>query len=307
MVDWLSEGTVPPAGGSVVTIGSFDGVHRGHQALIQKAVQAAEAGGATAVGLTLFPHPLATLRPEQAPALIQGIEARTQAMRQAGLEAVYVLRFDAALADISADDFVERILVQRLAPKAVVVGFNFSYGQARSGNLDHLRSMGRTHGFEVHVVEPVMFQDQPVSSTRLREALSQGNLPMAETLLGRRVSLEGVVVKGDQRGRTLGFPTANIDPDAELLPKNGGYATRITLEDGRTLDGVTNIGMRPTFSGDAVRVETFIFDFSGDLYGQTVSLDCVGRIRDERRFDGPDALKSQLAADCEAAREILSP
>lgn len=297
----------PPMQGSVITLGAFDGVHRGHQALIARAVAHAGRHGVPAVGYTFHPHPAKTLAPARAPALLLAIGERTRLMRAHGLDHVIVERFDRAFSEVTADAFVSDYLVRPLAPKAVVVGFNFAYGQGRGGNLDHLRAAGERYGFEVDVIEKVTLDGEACSSTRVRGCLEDGDVVRAARLLGRAPFVTGEVVTGDQRGRTIGFPTANIAPEAEMLPKAGVYATRVRFDDDDTVrPSVTNVGRRPTFDGRTVTVEAHLLDFDGDRYGRRATLEFVARLRDERRFDGIEALKAQLGQDVEAARAALS-
>ena len=297
----------PPMAGSVITLGAFDGVHRGHQALIDRAVAHGRRLGVPAVGYTFHPHPAVTLAPARAPALLLAVEERTRLMRAHGLDHVIVERFDADFAQVTADAFVADYLVAPLAPKAIVVGFNFAYGKDRGGNLDHLRAAGERFGFEVDVVDAVRIGGEVVSSTRVRGCLREGDVAGARRLLGRAPFVTGRVVKGDQRGRTIGFPTANVAPEAELIPKAGVYATWVTLDgEAAPRPSVTNIGRRPTFDGQTVTVESFLLDFDGDLYGRRLEVALVARLRDERRFDGVEALKAQLAQDVEAARAALA-
>ncbi len=296
-----------PLTGSVVTLGAFDGVHRGHQALIHVTVEAARGFDVPALGFTFHPHPAKVLAPHRAPQLLMALDERVKTMRGFGLDAVVVQPFDGDFAEVTADAFVEDYLVAKLRPRQIVVGFNFAYGKGRAGNLEHLRACGRTFGFEVHVVEPVARDESVCSSTLVRQRLVAGDVAGVRELLGRSHTLTGVVVKGDQRGRTLGFATANIESEAELLPKVGVYATRLqVVGESGWRDSVCNIGRRPTFKGVDVRVEAHVMDFDGDLYGKRVRLQLVQRLRDEQRFDGLDALKSQLRRDVASARAGLN-
>lgn len=296
----------PPLDGSVVTLGAFDGVHLGHRALIARAVEAARALDVPSVGYTFFPHPAKVLAPKMAPKMLVSIERRAALMHEAGLDYVLIEPFDETFAAVDADDFVADFLVAPLAPRRVVVGFNFFYGRGRGGDTEHLRRAGERHGFEVDVVEPVESGTIVASSTAIREYLLEGNVDAARALLGRDFALCGEVVEGDRRGRTIGFPTANLEADAELLPANGVYASRVRIAGGEALhDAVTNVGVRPTFDGVRPTVETFLLDWSGDLYGRRIEVQLVARLRDERRFDGIDALKAQLAKDVDAARAAL--
>jgi riboflavin kinase/FMN adenylyltransferase len=290
--------------GSVVTLGAFDGVHRGHQALIARTVSRARSANLPAVAYTFDPHPAKILAPRVAPRTLTSVRERVRLLRSYGIDLVVVEPFDGAFAALTADDWVERWLVGRLHPRHVVVGFNFSYGKARGGSPEHLVESGKKHGFSVEVIEPVVIETIVVSSTRVREFLLEGNVEGAALLLGRPFAITGTVVRGDQRGRTIGFPTANVEPDHELLPEHGVYASRVDIGDA-VVDGVTNVGKRPTFGGKQVTVESYLLDWSGDLYGKPVRVELIARLREERRFDGIDALQAQLARDVESARKVL--
>ena len=295
-----------PLAGSVVTVGAFDGVHRGHQALLGRAAALARAEGVPAVAFTFHPHPAKVLAPAAAPPLIVSIEERARLLRAMGMDYVVVQPFDAALAEVSAEAFLRDYLLGPLAPRHVVVGFNFAYGKGRRGDRATLEAAGRAHGFTVDVVAPVEVDGAVCSSTRVRARLLAGDVPGAARLLGRPPFLTGTVVPGDQRGRTIGFPTANVDPEPELLPSAGVYATRVVW-DGQPvgLPSVCNIGRRPTFGGGDVTVEVHVLDFEGDLYGRRLRVELVGRLREERRFDGRGALVAQLHQDVASARAVL--
>lgn len=294
-----------PLAGSVVTIGAFDGVHRGHQALLTRAADLARAEGVPAVAFTFHPHPAKVLAPARAPALIVSVEERARLLLAHGMDQVVVQPFDEAFARVSADAFVRDFLAGPLRPRHVVVGFNFAYGQGRAGNRATLEAAGHELGFGVDVVGPVDVGGVVCSSTRVRERLLEGDVGGAARLLGRAPFLTGQVVPGDQRGRTIGFPTANVDPEPELLPCAGVYATRVSWDGQPALPSVTNIGNRPTFGGGHVTVEVHLLDFSGDLYGRRLRVELVGRLRDERRFDGRAALVAQLNQDVASARAVL--
>ena len=295
----------------MVTLGAFDGIHLGHQALLRRAVELARARGVPAVGYTFHPHPAKILAPEAAPRTLIGLPERIRRMQAFGLDLVVVEPFDRGFAQVSAEAFVSDYLVAPLAPLEVVVGFNFAFGRGRGGNLDLLRREGERCGFGVHVLPRVELEGGAVSSTRVREALTAGDLNLAERLLGRRHALTGAVGGGDRRGRQLGFPTANLEPEQELIPAHGVYATRVArLGAGdaelERWDGITNIGRRPTFDGEQVTVETHLFDFAGELYGARLRVELVARLRPERRFDGVVALMAQMREDAAQARSLLS-
>lgn len=298
----------PPWDGSVVTLGTFDGVHQGHQALIRRAVEVARAENVRAAAYTFDPHPAKTVAPQYAPKTLMPLDRRIDHMAELGIDAVVIEAFDARFAQIPADEWVQRYLVDRLRPRLVVVGFNFTYGRARGGNPEQLRRMGAHLGFRVEEVPPVRIGAVTASSSRVRAFLLEGNPTGARDLLGRPYGLTGTVVKGDQRGRSIGFPTANLELEGELVPAHGVYATRVRwLSDpARPLHpSITNIGSRPTFSGQSVTVETHLFDFDHDIYGHRIEVELVEHIRGERRFDGPDELVAQIRSDAAAARTLL--
>ncbi len=300
----------PPWEGSVVTLGTFDGVHRGHQALVALALEGGRTAGVPAVAYTFDPHPATVVAPRHAPLTLMPLDRRIYFMGKLGLPRVVVEPFDRALAAVEADDWVRNYLVERLRPRRVVVGFNFTYGRARGGDPDHLRRMGEQFGFEVDELAPVTVNGVVASSSRVRTSLLEGDVRGAAELLGRPFSLTGTVIAGDRRGRQIGFPTANVAPEGELVPKHGVYACRArSLSDASVVPeetlAVTNIGRRPTFDGGTVRVEAHLLDFSADLYGQRLEVELVERIREERKFDGGDELVTQVRQDVRRAREIL--
>jgi len=291
--------------GSVITVGTFDGIHVGHQALVARCVARARALELPAIAYTFDPHPAQILAPAKAPVLLSSIEERIRVFRSLGIDRVVTELFDRAFADVTADAWIEQYIVAPLAPRAVIVGFNFSYGKARGGDPAHLQAAGKRLGFDVEVVGPVELDGEVVSSTRIRRLLAEGDVTRAARLLGRPFALTGKVVEGDRRGRTLGFPTANLAPDLEIMPSNGVYAAWAVLPGEARVPAVVNVGRRPTFGGGEVRAEAFLIDFSCDIYGQRLRLELIGRVRDERRFDGLDALKAQIARDVESARDLL--
>ncbi len=296
-----------PLAASVVTVGTFDGVHVGHQELVARAVARARALGVPAAVYTFHPHPAKILAPARAPAVLQSIEERARLLRSYGADLVVVEPFDTRFAAIGADEWVEQYLVARLHPLAVVIGFNFSYGRARSGSPDHMIAMGARYGFAVDVVGAVRQGTEVVSSTVLRGQLERGEVEAAAQLLGRPFALTGPVIKGHERGRTIGVPTANMASEAEIVPRAGVYVSRTELEDGRLFGSVTNIGLSPTFGPTAApRVETHLFDFSGDLYGQRLRVELIARLRDEQRFGSVSELVAQIHADIGQAKERLA-
>lgn len=288
-----------------VAIGSFDGVHVGHQAVLRALVGAAAAAGALAAVLTFRPHPLAVLKPGSAPPALATPEERARLIAGFGVDALVELRFDRELADLPAEEFVADHLVRRAAAGHVFVGQNFSFGR---GGLGRPADIGRR--LPVTVIPPVVRRGEPVSSTRVRAAVQSGRTGLARVLLGRFYSLTGAVVPGDGRGRTIGFPTANVAVDPGLaLPALGVYAVAASFEgrDARSLPGVANLGVRPTFvaAGAAAGLEVHLFDFNADVYGCPARVDFVRRLRGERRFAGAAALVSQIGHDVERARRVL--
>jgi riboflavin kinase/FMN adenylyltransferase len=287
--------------GATVAIGNFDGVHRGHQALIARAKSL---GGP--LGVLIFePHPQEFFRPDAPRFRLTPFRAKARLLEKSGVDLLFALHFDAAFAALSADAFVETVLVQGLGVSRVIVGADFQFGRGRTGNVDMLRQRGRACGFDVVTFDLVgEGADAKISSTRIREALRAGQPDVAATMLGHPWTVEGRVERGDQRGRTIGFPTANVSLEGYLEPALGVYAVRVELG-GRQYDGVANFGRRPTFDKKDVLLEVHIFGFEGDLYGQPIVVSFEAFLRPELKFSGLDALKAQIARDSQAAREKL--
>jgi riboflavin kinase/FMN adenylyltransferase len=294
-----------PLTNPVLTIGNFDGVHRGHLALFEKVkARAAAIGGQSAV-MTFDPHPLRIMKPGNGPPLITPTEQKLSLIEQAGIEVIFCIPFNKTFAAISAEAFVKDILVGRVGIREIVVGYDYSFGHNRRGNIHMLREMGRDLGFFVHVVEPVRVQDTLVSSTMIRRLVLEGDLTTTRGLLGRNYQISGTVVKGKNRGgRLLGFPTANLRPVDALIPKQGVYAVTVLVDEGLH-DGVTNIGYNPTFGDAALSVETHLLDFSGDLLGKTIRVNFIQRLRDEKTFPNVEALSAQIGLDIIEARRLL--
>ena len=288
----------------VVAIGNFDGVHRGHRAVIGTAMERAAAANRPAMVLTFEPHPRSFFQPDAPSFQLTSEAAKLRLLAATGLDGAVVLSFDAELANLSAEDFVERILVDRLAISGAVIGFNFHFGKERRGSPEFLVGQGAQHGFSVDVVEPFVLQGQGVSSGAVRAALSAGHIAEANDLLGYPWFITAQVVHGDKRGRTLGYPTANIRLDKNCGLKHGIYAVRVGLG-GALYDGVASFGRRPTFDNGAVLLEVFLFDFSGDLYGAALDVAFIGWIRPEMKFDDADALIRRMDQDSSQARHIL--
>lgn len=292
--------------GAVLTVGTFDGVHRGHWELLQRVVRRAEERGRPSVLVTFDPHPLRIVRPDAAPPLLTTPLEKMEILAESGLTYAAFLRFDRALAAFEPDRFVEEILVGRFGLSHLVIGYDHGFGRGRSGDVETLRAAGRRFGFDVEVVEPVQAGAAPISSTRIRRAVADGDVLAAAEGLGRPYSLRGTVVRGDGRGRALGFPTANLelnDPD-KLLPAEGIYVVRAVLREG-TIDGVLHLGPRPTFVGASPTIELHLLDWEGNLYGRHVRVDLCARLRAIERFDDTAALVAAMRADVVAARDVL--
>lgn len=299
-----------PGRRSIVTIGAYDGVHLGHQAVIAHVREAAEAIGAVSVVLTFDRHPATVVRPESAPRLLTDANQRLELLADTGVDATAIVRFDAAQSQETPESFIERVLIGGLDVAKVVVGEDFHFGTHRAGNVALLEKFGVSHGFEVEPIELVARVDgvdEPVSSTAIRRALAGGDVELAARMLGRAHEVRGVVVKGDQRGRLLGFPTANVEvPNAMCLPADGVYAGGYVRPDGTEHPCAINIGRRPTFyeHADHSLLEAHLLDFHGDLYGERAKVRFDHFLRSERKFDGIEALKSQLDLDVANAREL---
>jgi riboflavin kinase/FMN adenylyltransferase len=292
--------------GSVVCIGAFDGLHLGHRALIRRAVERARALGVPAVVLSFEPLPREFFaRDGKPPPRLQLPRAKLSQLRELGVDKVGLLRFGAALAAVSAEDFVQRQLVERLSAREVWVGPDFRFGRARAGDLDLLQRMGAEAGFSAQTIEPVLVDGTPVSSTRIRAALQSGDFDAAARLLGRAYAIGGRVVRGQQLGRTLGFPTANLRfPKAPAL--RGIYATWVHGIAEQPWPSVSSFGTRPTVGGVEPLLEAHLFDFQGDLYGRHVEVEFVAHLRDEEKFSDLPSLVVQMNRDAEQARAILS-
>jgi riboflavin kinase/FMN adenylyltransferase len=290
---------------AVVAMGNFDGVHRGHRAVIAAALARAGALGKPAAALTFEPHPRAFFSPSEPLFRLTDEAAKLRLLASTGLDAAIVLTFNAALARLTAEEFVSRILVQRFAVSGVAVGFNFHFGMNRAGSPDFLIAAGRQHGFAVDVVPPFTDSGRPVSSGPIRAALAAGRLEEAAELLGYPWFVSGEVIHGDRRGRELGFPTANLTLDPACGLRHGIYAVRVAAG-GRRYDGVASFGRRPMFDSGAVLLEAFLFDFAGDLYGQRIDVAFMGWLREERMFDSAAALVQQMKDDSRLARDVLA-
>ena len=297
---------VTPMGpASVIVIGNFDGVHKGHQAVLRQARTLADARGLRCMVLTFDPHPSEVLG-RGAPPRLTTLARRIELLRQHGATQVAVETFTMELAAWTPERFATDLLAVRLATRVVVVGRNFRFGNKRAGDFDTIEELGKTLGFEAVAAEVAGDADGPFSSTRVRDAIAAGEVERAAAVLGRPHSLSGIVEHGDARGRTIGFPTANLGGVAEMLPAYGVYAVRVARgTSASTLGGVMNVGLRPTVGGSALRVEVNLFDFDEDLYGETLRIDLVRRLRGEQKFGSFEELRAQIAKDAENARKAL--
>jgi riboflavin kinase/FMN adenylyltransferase len=289
----------------VLALGNFDGVHRGHRKILDRVHRVAAERGSTPVVMTFDPHPSRVVRPDKAPPLLMTIEQKLEAMADSGIHGAAVVRFTHELSQWDPETFVRRVLVDWLRVAEVWVGANFLFGHDRAGTFSMLRLLGADLGFRAEKIDPVRYKDFVVSSTRIRRLVTEGRVDEAGALLGHEYVIDGTVVQGDQRGRTIGFPTANLCTKNELVPPNGVYATTATLA-GVVHPSVTNVGVRPTVDdAGKVTIETHVFGLDKDLYGARLRLGFVQRLRDERKFESLDQLKAQIAADCDRARGLF--
>ena len=290
-----------------VTIGNFDGVHLGHQALFKKVVELAKPRGGDKVAVTFHPHPMKVLRPDNPPKLISTLEQKIELIMEAGIEHLVCLPFTRPFAATTADEFVEGILYRKIGVEDLVVGYDYACGKGRQGDIEFLKRKGQELGFRVHVIPPVKVDGMVVSSTKIRELVAEGDMEMVRKMLGRFYQIRGVVRRGKRRGGpVVGFPTANLAINEEdLCPKPGVYAVQV-LHGKAVYGGVMNIGYNPTFGDAKLGAEVHIFNFHKDIYGHEIKVNIVARIRDEKRFSGPEELARQIAKDIEKARRILA-
>lgn len=289
---------------TAVTIGNFDGVHVGHQRILRGVSERAGRGDLMSAVLTFYPHPARVLRPAQAPSLLITLEQRLEEIAKIGMGAALVLRFDEELAKLNAESFVQSFLVDAMRARAVLVGDNFRFGHKQAGDVKMLTELGKQWGFEVEVVLPVLVDGVVVSSTAIRQALSEGRMEDARKLLGRAFALDGVIRTGTGQGRKLIVPTLNLATEQETLPMNGVYATE-TMVGGKLYRSATNVGVRPTFDGTRLAIESHLFDFHENLTSGRMEIRFWTRLRDEQKFAGPDALREQVLRDIEKAKEFF--
>ncbi len=291
--------------GGIVALGNFDGFHRGHQAVVGRAVALAKSLGRPAIVATFDPHPVRYFKPDAPPFRLTTLDQRERLFAAAGADAMLVFDFNAEMANVTATDFVTDWLVADTGATGLVTGEDFTFGKARGGNIAVLSAVGAANGVSVETVGPVRESGEVISSSRIRAALRAGDCETATRLLTRPFAIEGAVQHGDKVGRTIGYPTANIDMGNYLRPRYGIYAVRGRLADGRVLDGAANLGIRPQFDPPKELLEPYFFDFSGDLYGQIIEVELHAFIRPEAKFDTLDELTAQMVQDCKAAKALL--
>ncbi|AXB77949.1 bifunctional riboflavin kinase/FAD synthetase [Novosphingobium sp. P6W] len=292
--------------GAVLALGNFDGFHQGHQAVVGEAIRWARAEGRPAIVATFDPHPVRHFKPDAQPFRLTTLDQRQELFAAAGADAMLVLHFDTAMAAMTAPAWAEEMLVRHMGAAGVVTGDDFTFGKARGGNPQVLSEIGARHGMEGRTVGPVSDGEGTISSSRIRHALKTGDCETAARLLTRPFSIRGRVQHGDKLGRTIGFPTANIDMATYLRPLYGIYAVTGRMPDGRVVTGAANIGIRPTFDPPKELLEPHFFDFAGDLYGQEIEVAFHHFLRPEAKFDSLDALIEQMGRDCDRAKELLA-
>lgn len=300
--------TEPAERGAIAAIGNFDGVHIGHQTVIARTKALAAEAGAPAAILTFEPHPRDFFAPEAPPFRLMNAASKAHRLEKLNLDILYELSFNTALSTLTAEAFAKQVLAEGLGLKGVVVGADFCFGRGRSGTVADLKRYGAQYGFAVHVIDLVQTENAEVSSTNIRTALAEGRPEEAAHMLGHLHRIEGKVIRGDQRGRELGYPTANMSIDGLHPPKFGVYAVRVDVLDGPhsgSYIGASSVGVRPMFGINTPNIETFLFDFKGDLYGSALSVALVQYLRPEAKFDSLQALIDQMDIDCKKARQIL--
>ncbi len=289
---------------AVITVGNFDGVHIGHQGLLKEVKKRADKMSGTSIVLTFEPHPLKVLKEKKIP-LITPFERKIELIEKLGIDVVICLPFTREFSKVSAREFVEEILLKKIGMREIVVGYDYTFGHKREGNIDLLKKLGDELGFKVCILGPILVDNMIVSSTRIRNLIMEGELEKVKILLNRYYQVSGEVIAGhDRGGRLLGFPTANLKLVNEVFPKNGVYVVEV-IYNNKVYGGVTNIGFKPTFGNDALSVETHILDFDQNIYGKKIKLNFIKRLRNEKRFSSIEALAAQIKRDIEEARKIL--
>jgi riboflavin kinase/FMN adenylyltransferase len=288
----------------VLTLGNFDGVHLGHQAIFKKVIERAREIQGTSIAFTFEPHPLKVLAPERSPKLLSTFHGKMKLIAEAGIDVVICADFTRSFADQNPEDFARSVLCEKIGVKEVYVGYDYTFGKGREGGIESLKKMGLICGFQVEEVEAIRVDSKVPSSSAIRELISSGKVEDAAQLLGRYYAIEGEIVHGSRRGHDLGFPTANLRTPNERIPSNGVYAVRAEAE-GRRYQGVAAIGVRPTFETGFFSIEVFLFDFDGDLYGKQMEVSFVGFLREERKFPDVQSLIVQMQRDVDEAKKIL--
>ena len=290
---------------SVITLGNFDGIHLGHQELVRMVIRRAREINGQSMVVTFRPHPLKVLAPETCPPLISIYEEKIQLFEKLGIDVLVKIPFSLHFAQMTPREFVKDVLCDTLGAKDIFVGYNYRFGKGREGTTQMLKQMGREFGFNVHEVEQISLNGEVISSTKIRQLLVAGEVEHAARLLGRPYAITGIVIKGDSRGKTLGFPTANIASKHSIIPSNGVYAVKLLARE-RCLDSIVNIGVRPTFDTKSLAIEVHVFNFNEDLYGEEVTFFFMRRIREEKKFDTAEDLIVQIKKDIITAKEILA-
>ena len=290
---------------SVLTLGNFDGIHLGHQELVRMVIRRAREISGRSMVVTFRPHPLKVLAPEKCPPLISIYEEKIRLFEKLGIDVLVKIPFSLHFAEMTPREFVKGVLCDTLGAKDIFVGYNYRFGKGREGTTQTLKQMGREFGFNVHEVEQISLHGEVISSTKIRQFLHAGEVEHAARLLGRPYAITGIVIKGDSRGKTLGFPTANIASKHTIVPANGVYAVKLLARE-QCYDGIVNIGIRPTFETGSRAIEVHVFNFNEDLYGEEITLFFIRKIRQERKFDTAEALIDQIGKDIRTAKAILS-
>lgn len=287
-----------------ITIGNFDGVHKGHQALFERVKQWARDLDGQSVVMTFNPHPIEVLFPQKPLSFITSHQKKLDLIASCGIDATIVIPFDHEFSRMTAREFVEIVLVEKIGAKAIIVGYDYRFGKGREGDIAFLKELGKQHGFEVDVVSGIRLNDTTVSSTAIRQMIVHGQVKEANRLLGRFFEVSGTVIAGRKRGVTLGFPTANIRMPALASPRTGVYVVEAEIE-GKTYGGAANLGYNPTFGDNELSLEVHLFDFNRDIYDKPITVRFIDRLRDERRFSGPQELVEQIRKDVDTAKQIL--
>ncbi len=290
---------------SVLTVGSFDGIHLGHRKLMEITKEAASKFNSVSVVLTFHPHPLKVLKPDRKVHLITTFEKKTELIREIGIDYLIYITFTTEFSRMNPEDFVKEIIYKKLKPLRIIVGHDFGFGSGKTGNTSLLEKLGVELNFDLIVVSPVKLEEEVVSSTVIRKLVLLGDVSKVSKFLGRYYSVHGIVIKGSKRGKIIGFPTANIIPEEELFPKDGVYVSIVKI-DRKTYNAVTNIGDNPTFPDEIRRIESYIFGFNGNLYGKETEVFFIERLRDEIKFGSVDALKEKIAEDVKSAASIFN-